>query len=129
MINKIKINDSFYNVRLSKNEAFYKVYFKGFFSEINVLRDLEYECLKNLPNNNPKIGNNYLVSPMPGKVVQIFVKKNDIINKGETLIILDAMKMENILKTDSKVKVLEIYVKKGEAVSAEQNLIKLQQIK
>ena len=65
---------------------------------------------------------------MPGKVVDILIKKGDIINAGETLIILDAMKMENILKAENKVKVIEVFVVKGEAVAAEQNLIKMQAI-
>ena len=65
---------------------------------------------------------------MPGKVVDILIKKGDIINAGETLIILDAMKMENILKSENKVKVIEVFVVKGEAVSAEQNLIKMQEV-
>ena len=65
---------------------------------------------------------------MPGKVVDILIKKGDIVNQGETLIVLDAMKMENILKSENKVKVIEVFVTKGEAVASEQNLIKLQMI-
>ena len=65
---------------------------------------------------------------MPGKVVDILVKIGDIVNEGGTLIILDAMKMENILKSENKVKVIEIFVKQDEAVAAEQKLIKLQVI-
>ena len=129
LINKIKINDNFYNLRVIKNENYYKVFYGGYFSEINVFRSLEYESFKNLPKNTYKSQNNYLISPMPGKVVDILIKENDIVNAGETMIILDAMKMENILKSDSKVKVIEVFVEKGEAVSAEQNLIKLKQIK
>ena len=63
---------------------------------------------------------------MPGKVVDILIKKGDIVNQGKTLIILDAMKMENILKAENKVKVIEVFVAKGEAVASDQNLIKLQ---
>ena len=39
------------------------------------------------------------------------------------------MKMENILKADSKAQVKEVLVNKGEAVAADQNLINLKQIK
>ena len=41
---------------------------------------------------------------MPGKVVDVLVNEGDIIGVGKTLIILDAMKMENILKSETKVK-------------------------
>ena len=126
---KIKINDNFYNLRVNKDENVYEVFYGGSFSQINIFRSSEYESLKNLPKNTTKEENNYLVSPMPGKVVDVLVNEGDIIGVGKTLIILDAMKMENILKSETKVRVLKVFVKKDEAVSAEQNLIKLKQIK
>ncbi|PPR27115.1 MAG: Acetyl-/propionyl-coenzyme A carboxylase alpha chain [Alphaproteobacteria bacterium MarineAlpha9_Bin4] len=129
LINKIKINDNFYNLRITQNENLFKVFYNGYISKINIFRNIEYKSYTNLPKNKLVRENNYLVSPMPGKVVDVLVKKNSIVNSGETLIILDAMKMENILKSDSKVKILEIFVGKGEAVSAEQNLIKFKVIK
>ena len=61
-------------------------------------------------------------------LVNVLVKIGDVVNAGETIIILDAMKMENILKSDYKAKVLEIFIEKGQAVSADQNLIKIQQL-
>ena len=126
---KIKINDNFYNLRVNKDQNVYEVFYGGNFSQINIFRSSEYESLKSLPKNPIKEENNYLVSPMPGKVVDVLVKEGDIISVGKTLIILDAMKMENILKSETKVRVLKVFVKKDEAVSAEQNLIKLKQIK
>ena len=119
----------FYNLRVNKDENVYEVFYGGNFSQINIFRSSEYESFKNLPKNTIKEENNYLVSPMPGKVVDVLVKEGDIIGVGKTLIILDAMKMENILKSETKVRVLKVFVKKDEAVSAEQNLIKLKQIK
>jgi len=127
-INKIKINENYYNLRVSKNENHYKVFFRGYFIEINVFRELEYNSFNNLPRGSLKKESNYLISPMPGKVVDILIKKGDIVSESETLIILDAMKMENILKSENKVKVIEVFVEKGEAVAAEQNLIKFEVI-
>ena len=115
-------------MKVRNKENFYEVFYNGNFSQIKVFRDTEYDSFKNLPKNYTKEENNYLISPMPGKVVNILVKKGDIVNANATLIILDAMKMENILKSDYKAKVLEIFIEKGEAVSADQTLIKLQQL-
>ncbi len=127
-LNKIKINDNYYNIRVTKNENLYKVFFKGCYTEIKVLRELEYKSLKNLPKNKARKEDNYLVSPMPGKVLDILIKRGDIVKEGETLIVLDAMKMENILKSENKLKIIEVFVAKGEAVASEQNLIKFQVI-
>ncbi|MEC8099732.1 MAG: biotin carboxylase N-terminal domain-containing protein [Pseudomonadota bacterium] len=129
MINKIKINDHYYNLRVYNDEISFKVYYKGYFSDISVYRESEYQSLKNLPKSQFKQENEFLVSPMPGKVFDILVKKDDIVNIAQTLVILDAMKMENILKSENKFKVIDVLVEKGEAVAADQNLIKLEQIK
>ena len=127
--NKIKINDNFYNLRIISSETVYNLYYKGYSSEVSVLRDLEYESYKNLPKRTLRSENNFLLSPMPGKVVNILIKEGDIVKAGDTLIVLDAMKMENILKSESKVKVIEVFVKKDDAVSADQKLIKLLPVK
>ena len=127
-INKIRINDNYYNLRVYKEDNFYNVFFRGYFAEVNLFREIEYNSFKNLPKTISKKEDNFLISPMPGKVVDILVKKGDIVNEGETLIILDAMKMENILKSENKVKVIEIFVIKDEAVASDQKLIKLQVI-
>ena len=60
-----------------------------------------------------------LVSPMPGLVLEILVKPGDNIKKGDALIILEAMKMENILKAGADGVIDQCYVKQGD--SAEKN--------
>ena len=117
-INKIRINDNYYNLRVLKEDNFYNVFFRGYFAEVNLFREIEYNSFKNLPKTISKREDNFLISPMPGKVVDILVKKGDIVNEGETLIILDAMKMENILKSENKVKVIEIFVIQGRSCSS-----------
>ena len=60
-----------------------------------------------------------LVSPMPGLVLEILVKPGAKVQKGDALIILEAMKMENILKAGADGIIDECYVKQGD--SAEKN--------
>lgn len=57
-------------------------------------------------------------SPMPGKVIKILKKEGDEVKEGEGIIVVEAMKMENELKTPKPGKVKEIKVKEGEAVEA-----------
>jgi len=66
---------------------------------------------------------NELHAPMPGMVLAINVEKGQQINKGDTLIVLEAMKMENNLKADSDVIVKEIHCIKGDTVDKGQQLI------
>lgn len=64
-------------------------------------------------------------APMPGKVIQILVKEGDSIEKGNGILILEAMKMENVLKAESDCVIKKILVKTGESVEKNQILIEL----
>ena len=44
---------------------------------------------------------------MPGKVTKVLVKEKDKVQEGDSLLILDAMKMENIIRSEKKTKILE----------------------
>ncbi len=64
-----------------------------------------------------------LKSPMPGLIKKIMVNVGDSIPKGEPLLTLEAMKMENILKSPADVKIALIKVSEGNAVDKNQVLI------
>ena len=55
-------------------------------------------------------------SPLPGVILDIKVNVGDEVKKGQTLIILEAMKMENSINADKDGKVAAINVSKGESV-------------
>ena len=69
---------------------------------------------------------NNLKAPMPGLVLDIRVSEGEKINKGDTLIVLEAMKMENALKAESDATVKKINIKKGNTVEKNQVLIQLE---
>lgn len=64
-----------------------------------------------------------LEAPISGKVVQLKVQKGDEVKAGQELIILEAMKMENIICAEKNAKIDVIHVKEGDNVSAEQTIL------
>lgn len=66
-----------------------------------------------------------LKSPMPGLIKEILVSEGDIIKKGQSIIILEAMKMENIIHATGNSKIEKILVKTNSTVEKQQRLIKL----
>ncbi len=62
-------------------------------------------------------------APMPGMVLEVKVKEGDVVKKGDALIVLEAMKMENILKAPADGTVKKIVAIKGNAVEKGQLLI------
>ena len=64
-----------------------------------------------------------LISPMPGLVKSISIKKGQTIKQGQELIVIEAMKMENILKSEKECIVDDVLIKEGSSVSTDEVLI------
>ena len=64
-------------------------------------------------------------APMPGKVIELLVKESQEVKKGESLLILEAMKMENVIKAPHDLNVKSVKVKLGQAVEKGAVLLKL----
>lgn len=61
-------------------------------------------------------GSSALRSPLPGIILEIHCKTGDAVKKGQKLLILEAMKMENVINADRDGVVKEIKVNKGDSV-------------
>ncbi len=94
-----------------------KTVFAKYQSELDVL--LQSMGLSNQSQRKIKD----LKSPMPGLIKKIMVKEGEILSKGDSLLTLEAMKMENILKAPTDVKIAQIKVEEGSAVEKNQVLI------
>jgi propionyl-CoA carboxylase alpha chain len=75
----------------------------------------------------PKIQKNAkpknLTSPITGKIVRFKVKEGDEIKAGQELVVIEAMKMENIIRSDHEVKIGKIKFAEGEVVGIGQVVI------
>jgi len=65
-------------------------------------------------------------SPMPGKVVKILVREKDKVRKGQGLVIVEAMKMENEIRSPSAGIVRKINFKEGNLVDTADPIIELE---
>jgi biotin carboxyl carrier protein len=62
-------------------------------------------------------------APMPGKVVRVLVKQGDAVQEGQGLLVVEAMKMENELKSPKAGTVTEVFAREGSAVEANAKLL------
>lgn len=65
-------------------------------------------------------------APLPGEVLSIEVTVGQIVSSGTKLLVLEAMKMENIITAETDGKITSILVSKGDKVEAGQELIKIE---
>jgi len=69
-----------------------------------------------------------IVAPMPGMVLQVEVAEGDVVQAGQGIVIVEAMKMENELRAAGSGRVTRVHVRKGQAVEKDQVLVDLEPI-
>lgn len=68
-------------------------------------------------------GGGTLIAPMPGKIVKVLVREGETVAEGQTLLIMEAMKMQNELKASGEGMVAKIHVTEGATVETGANLV------
>jgi propionyl-CoA carboxylase alpha chain len=81
------------------------------------------ELLRMMPFKAPPDMSRFLLSPMPGLLADIAVKPGQVVQAGERLAVIEAMKMENILTATQDGTVAEILASKGESLAVDQPIL------
>jgi biotin carboxyl carrier protein len=69
---------------------------------------------------------NVLTAPLPGTIISVFVKAGDEIEAGKVVLIIEAMKMKNSIRTTRGGKVAEVLVSPGQTVPHKQALVRFE---
>tara|TARA_A100001037_G_scaffold293147_1_gene309373 strand:+ start:634 stop:1020 length:387 start_codon:yes stop_codon:yes gene_type:complete len=128
-VNKLKkftlrINNKEYKIqaeRLEEAEKI-KVNIDGIDHVVEILEESEQSNKNQIASHSPR----NIKSPLPGEVLSIEVTVGEIVSSGTKLLVLEAMKMENIITAETDGKISDILVSKGDKVEAGQELIKIE---
>lgn len=104
-----------------------KIMLNGFEYEVEITDELS-EILNKFMKQSGKNGNNNggkIKAPMPGMVIKILVEVGQEVQKGDKVIIVEAMKMENAIQAAVSGTVKKIVVKEGQAVEKDAILIEI----
>ncbi|HEX2012172.1 MAG TPA: acetyl/propionyl/methylcrotonyl-CoA carboxylase subunit alpha [Roseateles sp.] len=109
-----------------RNPLAYRVQHSGRAIEVTVLSPRAAELQALMPYKAPPDTSKLLLSPMPGLLVQTAVQPGQLVQAGERLAVIEAMKMENILIAERDVKVAEVLAKTGESLSVDQPILRFE---
>ena len=96
---------------------------KGASVRILVRRRRAHELAMLMPEKEPADTSKMLLSPMPGMIVMVGVGEGDLVKAGQTLCVLEAMKMENVLKAERDGIIATVSIAERDTVSADQVLM------
>ena len=123
-IYSIVIDGKSFNIDLFQegNPKYYtlKTFWQVFETEVI---DAETKYIKNRTVGVEDTGHTVISTPIPGKVVKILVKPGDHVKQDQTVIVVEAMKMQSEYKVKKDRLIKEIKVKEGDTVAAHQPLI------
>ncbi|MBL0345328.1 biotin/lipoyl-containing protein [Candidatus Villigracilis affinis] len=77
---------------------------------------------------NPALSGNVLTAPLPGTIIEVFVKPGEKVETGQVLVIIEAMKMKNSIRSVYSGMVSEVLVSAGQSVAHKQALVKFADI-
>lgn len=77
------------------------------------------------PKPAPVVGANTVAAPLPGTITKVLVKVGDSIKSGDTVVLMEAMKMENSITAESNGVVKAVLVEAGAQVQSGQALVEL----
>ena len=77
-----------------------------------------------VPSPNLALSGNTQTAPLPGTVIEVFVKAGDKVEAGQVILVIEAMKMKNSIRSVYSGTVGEVFVSTGQSVAHKQALIK-----
>jgi biotin carboxyl carrier protein len=78
------------------------------------------------PSSSSSGNLNELTAPLPGTIVEIFVKKGEEIETGHVVMVIEAMKMKNSIRATRSGKVADVLVAAGQTVAHKQSLMRFE---
>jgi propionyl-CoA carboxylase alpha chain len=107
----------------AKNPLAMRLAHNGSAIETLVLLPRAAELFRLMPHKAPPDLSKFLLSPMPGLLVDLLVQPGQKVGAGEKLAVIEAMKMENILTAAQDGTVKELLAKKGESLAVDQPIV------
>jgi propionyl-CoA carboxylase alpha chain len=113
-----------FSVQVERPGLKYRLSSMGVRIEFSVLPPRAAALLRMMPRKVPPDMSKFLLSPMPGLLVEVAVKSGQEVKAGERLVVIEAMKMQNTLLAERDGTVAELLAPQGESLAVDQAIIR-----
>ena len=115
-----------FTAQIEREGLWTRVRHNGLQIDVMLMRARAAELLRAMPFKAPADMSRFLLSPMPGLLVDLPVQPGQAVRSGERLAVIEAMKMENILVASQDGTVAELLAKKGDSLAVDQPILSFQ---
>jgi len=127
-IARIKVDGVEWVLQVQPVTGGFRVRYRGADLEMKVVTPRVAKLMEMMPVKIPPDMSKFLLCPMPGQVVRLDVKEGDIVEDGQSLAIVEAMKMENVLRAEKRVRIAQIRVEVGGILAVDEIIMEFGEI-
>jgi propionyl-CoA carboxylase alpha chain len=120
------LNGKHISIRLERSGMKYRLAHGGVEATLLVLTEHAAKMQALMPDKPPPDLSKFLLSPMPGLLTELAVKVGQEIKAGEKLAVIEAMKMENVLRAENDAVVKKLLAKAGDSLAVDQPIVEFQ---
>ncbi|HVJ31925.1 MAG TPA: acetyl-CoA carboxylase biotin carboxylase subunit [Terriglobia bacterium] len=118
-----RIDGRLVTVQVERDGIGYRMSYAGAQVKVLVLLPRAAELAGHMLEKTPPDMSKYLLSPMPGLLVSLAVQEGQEVKAGQELAVVEAMKMENLLRAERDGKVVSLHAKAGDSLAVDQIII------
>jgi propionyl-CoA carboxylase alpha chain len=104
----------------------YRVFHEGTQVDALVMTARAAELRALMPDKPPPDLSKFLISPMPGLLADVAVRVGQPVRAGETLVVIEAMKMQNVMRAETDAVVAELLARPGDSLSVDQPILRFE---
>lgn len=123
-----RVDGELHHVRLDRVTGGFRLRWRGADLVARVLLPRVADLMPLMPVKVPPDMSKFLLCPMPGQVVRIDVAEGDVVEAGQNLAIVEAMKMENVLKAERRARVAKLKVKPGAVLAVDEIIMEFEPV-
>lgn len=113
-------------IQVERRDMIYRLFHWGSQADVMVLSPRVAELQSLMPEKAPPDMSKYLLSPMPGLLTKLSAQVGQEVKAGEELAVIEAMKMENVLRADHDAKVAKILAAPGDSLAVDQPIVEFE---
>ncbi len=123
---RVEVGKDVLLLKTRKIHAGYNICWRGADTDVMVMTPKQAELFTLMPEKVAPDTSRLLLCPMPGLVISISVKEGEMVEEGQALATVEAMKMENTLRAEKKGKISKINAKAGDSLALDETILEFE---
>jgi len=125
-IMRVSINSKRLSFQVSRHGLGYRIVHRGKTTRALVFTPRAAELYLLMPRETEEDRSRFILAPMPGLLVQLKVEEGETVKAGQELAVIEAMKMENVLKAEVDGTIARVSCRPGDSLSVEQVILEFE---